>query len=537
MIQDVFLPKKIGNYYIFSQKVVGIDITKTHIHATIVKIHGTTTTIEKQLSESLNGDAQNHEERVKEKLPLLMQSIGKVGHIRTNIASTQAIFKEMRIPFTSYEKINLVIRFEVAPLLPFAVQDAIIDFIITHINQEDKSAQVLVAAVQKQYISQHLALFESAGVHPTAITIDMFALYGLYTQIPAYAELPDTVILLDLDMQSTRIVAIDNHQLRIIRSLPYGLATNNKDGNSPLKPAEIADHLIRFGIDSNGKSEKNQALVNTLATYFTKIQFALNATIASLQNKNISKILLVGPGAEIKDIIPFAQSSLQLTCEIFDGQQLAHNKQYRINKNIHLSSPTLISVATALLCPPLEHFNLQKEEFAVPETSLLLKQIIVAAILIIALFGTLITHTVLQTRRLKKEINASQSEAVEELKNWFPEIPEEEEYLDDVVELAKNELKKEEDIWLAFSSQARTSFLEYLLELSTHINKQQLGFEPEQLTIVEGPIGQITLKAKVKDFEALKQLEKALHQSKLFSYIESPRLPDFTMKITVSHPL
>lgn len=251
----------------------------------------------------------------------------------------------------------------------------------------------------------------------------------------------------------------------------------------------------------------------------------------------ISKILLIGTGADIKDIAPFAQTILQAPCELFDGQKLSENKDYRINKNITVSSATLASVATALLAPPIAQFNLAKEEYAAPETSLFLKQIIVAGILIISLFGSLITHTVIQTRRLKKEIQTSQTEAVEELKKWFPSIPEEEDVLDDVVELAKNELKKEEDIWLAFSSQSRTSFLEYLLELSTHINKQELGFEPEQLTIVEGPIGQLTLKAKVRDFEALKQLEKTLHQSKLFSYIESPRLPEFTMKISVAHAI
>ncbi len=537
MIQDIFLPEKIGNYYIFSQKVVGIDITKSHIHATLVKIQGTTTTIEKQVSEPLTGDPQNYTERVKATLPTVMQTMGKATHIRTNIPSSQVVFKELRIPFTSYEKISLVIRFEVEPLLPFAAEEAIIDFIITHINTEEKTAQVLVAATQKQYIAQHLELFQASGIYPSDITVDMFALYGLYTQIPAYNALPDTIILLDLDMQSTRIVAIDDHQLRIIRSLPYGLATTTKETGAPLKPAEIADHLIRFGIDSSSKAEKNQALAANLTTYFNKLQFALSSTITSLYNKKISKILVIGAGADIKDIAPFAQTILQSPCELFDGQQLLQNKAYRINKNVTLSSTTLLSAATALTSFPIDNFNLAKEEFAAPQTSLFLKQIIVAGILMIALFGSLITHTIIQTRRLKNEIQVSQTEAVEELKKWFPTIPEEEDALDDVVELAKNELKKEENIWLAFSSQARTSFLEYLLELSTHINKQELGFEPEQLTLVEGPSGQLTLKAKVRDFEALKQLEKALHQSKLFSYIESPRLPEFTMKITVAHAI
>jgi hypothetical protein len=393
--------------------------------------------------------------------------------------------------------------------------------------------------VQKQYIAQHLALFEQAGISPTTITVDVFALYALYTQIPAYIALTDVVILLDLDMHITRIIAIDQHQLRIIRTLPYGLASIAKEaGNSAqMKAADALDQLVRFGPTGDTKSGSNQALNSSLGAYFNKVQFALSSTTGSLQNKNITKILLTGPGAEIKDILSFAQNILQLPCEIFDGQLLAQNKSYHINKNVTISPSSLFSTGIALICPPVEYFNLQKEEFEKPQTTLLLKQMIVAGILIVAIFSSLITHSIMQTRRLTKESRISRMEAIEELKNRFPEIPEEEDDLEEVLRTAKEELSKEEALWLAFSSQARASFLEYLLELSTRINKQQLGFVPEQLTIVDGVAREIMLKAQVRDFEALKQLEKALQQSKLFSYVESPKLPEFAMKINVARSI
>ena len=54
---------------------------------------------------------------------------------------------------------------------------------------------------------------------------------------------------------------------------------------------------------------------------------------------------------------------------------------------------------------------------------------------------------------------------------------------------------------------------------------------PEKITIVEGTL---TLKARVKDFEALKLLEKELRSSDLFVAIEPQDTPQFTMKITLA---
>ena len=42
------------------------------------------------------------------------------------------------------------------------------------------------------------------------------------------------------------------------------------------------------------------------------------------------------------------------------------------------------------------------------------------------------------------------------------------------------------------------------------------------------------MKAKVRDYDALKQLEHVLRQSTLFSYVEGQKTPDFTMKIVIA---
>lgn len=544
MIQDVFLPEKIGEYYIFSQRFVGIDITKSHVNATLIKARGSVLSIDKQISEQIQ-DSQNakpaegnkQNERTVNALASALKGIGKFDHIRTALPSSVVVFKEMRLPFTSYDKINMVIRFEVEPLLPFPAQEALVDFIISEVNEEQKSAQVLVAAVQKKHLQEHLSLFEQAGYSPSLVTVDMFALYGLYTQIPAYAQQDGAIILLDLDINTTRVVAIDNGQLRIIRTLPYGIASIAKQAStdSDTTPAQALEQLMRFG--SSDTNQADSAIKKGLESYFNKIQFALSSTIIALKNASINKLYLVGAGAQIHNIIDSANQILEVPCELFDIQKLAENKRYRINKSTTLTPMGLLSVAIAAPCPVTHDFNLARGEFAPAQTSLMVKQMVTSFVLVLLLFGSLITNYVIQTHKLSSELYRSQSEAVEALQERFPSIPEDETELagdDGVLALAKQELENEEKIWMAFSGQARASFLEYLLELSSRINKQQLGFNPQQLTINEGAIGEITLKARVRDFDALKQLEQILRQSKLFSYVEGQTTPDFSMKIVVA---
>ncbi len=537
MIQNIFLPEKIGSYYIFRQRILGIDITKTHIHASRILAQGATITIDKQVSASLNGEQQNnYDERVVAALQSVCEQMGKIDQICTALPSTLVVFKELRLPFTTRDKISLVIHFEVAPLLPFPAHEAEIDFIITSVNEEEKSAQVLVAAVQKKHLAEHLSLFEQAGYTPEKITVDMFALYGLYNQIPAYQSLEGSVALIDLNMHSTSIITILDTHVRIIRTLPYGLATVAKDaGNSSdLKPQQVMDHLLRFGLQQGGSENNNQAIQNSLTAFFNKLQFALTSTFNQLQKNSIDKILLLGPGAEIKDIASFSEKLLGSSCELFDVQKITENKRYRIAPQVTLSQPVLLSIAIGLPTPVVEDFNVMKGEFAPPQQTLLLKQLITGGVLIILLFGIIITQTIIQSRRLQSEINTSQEDAVEALKDRFPGISEDDEDLDEVITAAKSELAKEEVVWRAFSSQTRSSFLEYLLELTSKINKQELGFIPKQISIVDGAQGEITLTAQVKDWEALKKLEQALRESKLFSYVEGQSDTDFSMKIIVA---
>jgi predicted nucleic acid-binding protein len=139
------------------------------------------------------------------------------------------------------------------------------------------------------------------------------------------------------------------------------------------------------------------------------------------------------------------------------------------------------------------------------------------------------THYTLQTRKLNKEITSSQQEALQSLKEVFKSV-EDETSLNDAIETAQIDLKQQEETWFAFSNKSRASFLQCLLELASKIDQKSIGLDVEQLTIAEGTI---TLKAEVRDHDALKTLERELGQSKLLNAFEPQESLQFSMKITL----
>src|SRR5205814_675388 len=88
-----------------------------------------------------------------------------------------------------------------------------------------------------------------------------------------------------------------------------------------------------------------------------------------------------------------------------------------------------------------------------------------------------------------------------------------------------------QETWFAFSNQSRASFLQYLLELTANIDTKSTGLDVEHIALSEK---EMILKARVRDYEALKVLERELGQSKLFSYVEPQENLQFTMKIILA---
>lgn len=531
MIKNIFIPERVGSYYIFSKRIIGFDVNRTSVHATQLYLSRRSMVIEKFFEEKIeNNVAIPYHERAAQAIKAIMARADQCNEVHTAISSSVAVFKELTLPFLEAEKIRKVLNFEVEPLLPFPLATAVVDFIITKQNLAEKSSNVLVAAVQKEQLVQHLQLFASAGIDPDVVTVDLFALYSLYAQIPEYAQEEGAVALIDVGLHVTRIAFIYEKQLKFVRTLSRGLLAIAKSLSDELNstPAEAMEMIMRFGLAPQENNSSMTALTKIMTNFWSEVDFTLRSFATQVGQPSANLGLLLGPGAEVKELCPFIATLLALPCKLFSISTLLRNKEVALASGMQGPRIYFVSLATVYPTAMLDQFNIRRDEFAISDMGLFKKQIAVTSCLLLMLVGFMIFFMSWELRSLRVEEAASEDEAVAAIKTRFPKV--QGTGLTTVVNNANTQLAMQEQA-LGFLSPTRASYLLYLLELTTKIEREAVGFDPDRITIDNDLM---TVEAHVRGYEEIKKLEKGLRESKLFKFAPIEKT-DFTLKIRLLH--
>lgn len=534
MIKELFFPEKIGNYTLFSKQIIGLEVTKFAVYGTKVKLRGKSLIVERFVCERIdqNDELESHV-LIAEALQKCVSNLGKYDQINVVFPSTYVIYKELQLPFLNREKIHKIVPFEIEPLIPFSIQKAVIDFVITSQYKEVKSSHLLVAVVQKMHVEQFLNQCKQAGIFASQTVVDFFSLYGLYMQTSLATQLKGRVVLLDIGYHVTRMMFIDHGQARMVRTLSQGVFSLAKmvSAQHSIKPYEFLEILMRVGVDqieSTYKSTVDQAM----HSYAHAIRLTLDSFLRNEDDsEGISQVILLGEAALMEGVNDYLSRELNIPFILFDSTVLETMPHLSFANKTYIPASGMMSLSSCILSEQTRECTLQQQEYATDTSATFSKQIMVLFFLSLVLVGSLFGRYWITTTAFQSDIEQATKEVVVALKKQFPKIPKEEDILDEVVTLAKQEVERERETWSLFSLASQSRFLLYLLELTTKIDKESLECIVERITITEGVM---ILKAQVKNYEALKILEKELRQSPLFSYVEPQDNPKFSMKIILA---
>ncbi len=531
MIRNIFIPEAIGTYYIFAQRIVGFEVNKNHVLATVVKAYGNKRTIEQFIEEPISTDLSlSYQERAAAAIKNIIKKIGSYDSIVSALPSSVVVFKELTVPFVQLQKIKLVVPFEVESSLPFSLHEAVIDCIVTKTDTAAQRSDVIVAAVKNEYLLSHVELFEAAGVSPQKITVDLFELYGFYSSIPEYASNKGAIALIDLGLHTTRLIIIIDGQLRALRALPKGIVSLARliSEETGSEQKEALDNLTRFGIKEISPESKT-----AVSNFLTDIQFTIQAALAKAQPAEITTCLLTGIGADIVGITDLVREALGVPCELFHVHKIVHNNTVVAKNKISIPQAFVISLATALSSPITYQFNLLQHYISDKDKKLLDYQLIAALLFLLLIPITFGVFNVLSLRSLKVEAQSSEKEAIDRLKKTFASTKgvSSKQFgtsLEAANSAARRALAQEENIWFALSSANRFSFLTYLQELSSRIDRDALGLDLKRLVIKSDERETaITLEGQVKNYDALRTFEEKLNESGLFKSVPKLQEPKF----------
>ena len=520
MIRNIFLPQYINSYYLFAQRIVGINIEKTQIYATVIVARQHKRIIEQCLQEPIEIDSTiEFQVRASLALKRIIDRIGSYDIVYTALPSNQVIFKELSLPFTNLTKIKMVLPFELEPLLPFALSQATIDGIITSIDSVRKQADVFVAAVKTDLVEEQQKIFAAAGVPIAKITIDLLELINLYTLLPEFTHKEGAITFINFGFYATYLALFVDKKLKAVRILSKGVVQLAYDlaSQKGSEQQESLNAILSTGIEHNEDIKKQAVKI------LNDIPFTIETLLHNIQPSiSLTTIVITGPGVDVKGLAGLLSELTNVPCIAMPISKILHNGIVSARSNVSVNNAYITSLATALSLGITKEFNLNKEQETQQYQRTLLHQLIAGAIIISVIIGALTINSILTIRKLRNEITTSEQETIKSLKAAFPVLT----HRRDIAKLplansaARQELNKEEAIWFALSPQNRISIVMALQELSTRIDREGLGLELKRLVIDET---NVTMEGSVKDFNSLRLLEDALNESGLFVTVPKPK--------------
>ena len=534
MIRNTLLPEKVGGYYLFSKRILGFHIGTSWVTATQIYFSGKKIRIEKMYSEAIGaGPASTHNQRASNAIKTIVSQAPACDEIRTALPSSSVIFKELTLPLLSEQKIEQVLQYEVESFVPFPIENALLDFVITKQYPEEKKSSIMVTIAQKSVVAQHIDLFKRADVEPSCVSVDIIDLYSLYRQIPSYTITEKSTAILDIGLTETRIGYIQNGKLVLVRSIPKGIFFIAKEFSvkSNLEIGEAIEFILRFGLESDKNPKLTESLLKVFQKTWDSIKFTIGS-FASLKKEEfaVESILMVGEGAGIKGHVEFAKNYLSTNIKLLSCSSLLKEKNFSVEKNKNIPSESITSLATTLITPVNNQFNLRQKDFTTENNNLIIRQLTMGAAIIVAIFTLFFVSTNQQINKLRFCLEKSRAEVIGTLKKEF-KVPAAYKNLNDILHYSKKEVKRERDIWFAFSEDTRSSFLKHLKILSETIDRESLGLELSLLSIKKD---EIVMEGNVKDFDALSKLEEDLCKSKAFRVVSPPQSPEFTINLVIA---
>jgi|GEM_PF-2855209 len=483
---EIVLPEEVNSYYLIPTTVVGITVRPNVIRATVVLLKGSTLTVQKIVSEPLDGSEEQTAATLAMAVKAVFQKIGSYSQVTLSTESTAVTFKELSFSFSDSDKIGMIVPFEIEAMLPFPPQEAYLDFITTKTSSGETTTHVMAAALQKKWITEALTPFEQAGIEVARVTTDIIALYGLLKRTDTMPT--GAVGFIHIDTNVTNIGLIVEGQLKNVRTLKKG-SDQGIDRPDLWKDISFTLHAFTQELSDDAKLEK-VILFNALST----------------------------------DLMDLCKQYIQAPCEQFPHETLFTASH--MHTKLPINPSDTLSFAAALPCIGSRNFSFLPTLFTKTEQSRLTKQTIAGFCLPLIALSLLAFHTFKEIHTFSQEAAASQKQILKALKDNFSTLSTNN--LRDALEAAQREVKHEENIWSSLSSQNRQSFLHYLHELSTKIDRETLGLTLKKMVISKNII---SLEGNVRSFEAVEQFEHQLRETHLFSAVPDMQKVEFSVQL------
>jgi type IV pilus assembly protein PilM len=297
-----------------SNKSIGIDLGSRAVKAVVAAKRGTSVSIKSFIEVPIERNGAPQTEQV-------AAALGKIGKqleigselVVTSVSTQQTTVRNLEIPFSDEEKARQILKFQTEPYLAFPIEEVIIDFYDTKTSAEGKM-KVLLTAVHKGVIENHLKLLARAGIDPEVVDADFMGMASaaLWAE-PALKA--DSGIVMDIGDSKTIACYIERGKLLGVRSHTVGgedftEAIAKEVGVSYEEAEQLKTGKTYPGAPQDAPQKVSQAINSVFERLGPELDRTVRYFSSQARGGSFNRVFLSGGSATLSGLDKFLSESL-----------------------------------------------------------------------------------------------------------------------------------------------------------------------------------------------------------------------------------
>ena len=309
-----------------SKLVTGLDIGTGSIKMVQIRRISSGLEIVKAVSKemSYNKDEKKYPDKevVKDTIRnLLKDNNVRPGPVVSSIPRYLAAVKYITLPSKDRKEIKEMLKYEAEKQMPFSVDKAELDFQILD-EAAGSESSVLLAAVKKDIVEEHLKLLKECGLKPDCIDISSFAILNAVSNTNHLKE-KSVIALIDIGSGMLEINIVKEGILRFTRSASVSCDDLTLMMQKELNvDSSVAERLKKeYGLiapESGELAESPIAKVTKqwVSSLIYELRRSLDAYKVEQYGGRVEKLLLTGGGAGLKGLVEILRDRLGIEVKV-----------------------------------------------------------------------------------------------------------------------------------------------------------------------------------------------------------------------------
>ncbi len=321
-----------------AKNLIGLDIGSHGIKLVLLKGSGRKFSLVKCVNQPFSAVSIS-ELSPEERMNLMVGDLKKiisenkitVKKVATSVSGNSVIVRYVKFPKMPPADLAKSIQFEAEPYIPFDIREVNIStHVIGDVMEENvqKMETVLVAA-KKDILQERMAVIEGAGLKPTVIDVDAFALENVYELVRQEDEEDtETVMIFDIGAATSNINILEKGVSKVVRDLfiagnsftnaiQKGMQVDFNTAEQMKKEKGIIMQDEEKPIEDEADIQFSMSMMPVLQELVGEVQRSIDYYQAPTEGEvRVERIILSGGSALLKNIDKYLSKELNISVEI-----------------------------------------------------------------------------------------------------------------------------------------------------------------------------------------------------------------------------